>query len=54
MIVITAVGRGRQAVETLQVGADDFLTNPLDLEHYLLTIKRVSRAQGLKDEVFQF
>lgn len=54
MIVITAFGSVRQAVETLQAGADDFLTKPLDLEHFLLTVKRVSATRALKDELFQF
>lgn len=54
MIVITAFGSVRQAVEALQAGADDFLTKPLDLEHFLLTIKRVGATRALKDELFQF
>lgn len=54
MIVITAFGSVRQAVEALQAGADDFLTKPLDLEHFLLAVKRVFETRRLKDELFQF
>lgn len=54
IIVITAFGSVRQAVEMLQAGADDFLTKPLDLEHFLLTVKRVMATRALKDELFQF
>jgi DNA-binding NtrC family response regulator len=54
LIVITAFGSVRQAVEALQAGADDFLTKPLDLEHFLLTVQRVVENRQLKDELFQF
>ncbi|NLQ18520.1 sigma-54-dependent Fis family transcriptional regulator [Marinomonas sp. M1K-6] len=54
LIVITAFGSVKQAVEALQAGADDFLTKPLDLEHFLLTIERVVEHRQLKDEVFRF
>ncbi len=54
LIVITAFGSVRQAVEALQAGADDFLTKPLDLDHFLLAVKRVIANRALKDELFQF
>lgn len=41
IIVITAFGSVRQAVEALQAGADDFLTKPLDLDHFLLSVTKV-------------
>lgn len=54
LIVITAFGSVRQAVQALQAGADDFLTKPLDLEHFLLAVKRVVATRQLHDELFQF
>lgn len=54
IIVITAFGSVRQAVEALQSGADDFLTKPLDLDHFQLSVKRVMDTRRLKDELFHF
>jgi two-component system, NtrC family, response regulator AtoC len=54
LIVITAFGSVRQAVDALQAGADDFLTKPLDLEHFLLTVERVIEHRQLRDELHQF
>lgn len=54
LIVITAFGSVRQAVQALQAGADDFLTKPLDLEHFLLAVERVVATRKLHDELFQF
>lgn len=54
LIVITAFGSVRQAVGALQAGADDFLTKPLDLDHFLLAVERVVANRALKDELFQF
>lgn len=54
LIVITAFGSVRQAVEALQAGADDFLTKPLDLDHFMLAVNRVVANRDLKDELYQF
>lgn len=54
IIVITAFGSVRQAVEALQSGADDFLTKPLDLDHFQLSVKKVMDTRRLKDELFRF
>ena len=54
IIVITAFGSVRQAVEALQAGADDFLTKPLDLDHFGLCVRRVLEARRLRDEVSRF
>ena len=54
MIVITAFGSVRQAVEALQAGADDFLTKPLDLEHFLLTVERVVEHRQIRSELHHF
>lgn len=54
VIVITAFGSVRQAVKALQIGADDFLTKPLDLEHLLLSVRRVISNRAIRTELQQF
>lgn len=54
IIVITAFGSVKQAVAALHAGADDFLTKPLDMEHFLLTVARVMEAKKIKTELNQF
>lgn len=54
VIVITAFGSVPQAVEALQAGADDFLTKPLDLDHFLLSIRRVQENRSVRHELNQF
>lgn len=54
VIVITAFGSVRQAVKALQAGADDFLTKPLDLEHLLLSARRVLSNRAIRTELLQF
>ena len=54
LIVITAFGSVRQAVAALQAGADDFLTKPLDLDHFMICIERVLENRHLKDELLRF
>jgi len=52
-IVITAFGTIPTAVEALKAGADDFLTKPLDLEYFILTVKRTLERKRLREEVNQ-
>lgn len=54
VIVVTAFGSVRQAVKALQAGADDFLTKPLDLEHLLLSTRRVLSNRAIRSELQQF
>lgn len=54
LIVITAFGSVKQAVTALHAGADDFLTKPLDMEHFLLAVSRVSEARQIKVELQHF
>lgn len=54
VIVITAFGSVPQAVEALQAGADDFLTKPLDLDHFLLSVARVLEHRTLRHELSRF
>lgn len=52
-IIITAFGTIPRAVEALKAGADDFLTKPLDLEHFMLSVKRVLERKRLREMVDQ-
>lgn len=52
-ILVTAFGTVPQAVEALKMGASDFLTKPLDLEHFSLKIKKVLQSRELKREVIE-
>lgn len=52
-LLITAFATVRQAVSALQKGADDFLTKPLDLEHLMLSVKRLLQQRDLQNEVKQ-
>ena len=54
VIVITAFGSVRQAVEALQAGADDFLTKPLDLDHFLLSVTKVLEHRRIRNELSAF
>lgn len=54
IIVITAFGSVRQAVEALQAGADDFLTKPLDLDHFLLSVHKVLQNRQIRHELSVF
>lgn len=54
IIVITAFGSVRQAVDALKAGADDFLTKPIDLDHFLISVSRVMENRTLRDEVQRY
>lgn len=50
MLLITAFGSVNQAVDALKAGADDFLTKPFDMDHCLLTVKRLVEHRSLKNQ----
>ncbi|AMD01517.1 sigma-54-dependent transcriptional regulator [Halomonas chromatireducens] len=52
-IVITAFGTIDQAVEALKIGADDFLTKPLDLESVREAVYRVLESRRLAERFHQ-
>ncbi|EKE79935.1 sigma-54-dependent transcriptional regulator [Idiomarina xiamenensis] len=54
MLLITAFGTVNQAVDALKHGADDFLTKPLDMEHLLLSVKRLLEHRALRAEVSRY
>ncbi|WP_185266285.1 sigma-54-dependent transcriptional regulator [Halopseudomonas xiamenensis] len=51
VLIITAFGSVQQAVKALQAGADDFLTKPLEMDHFLLTVSRLLENRRLRNEV---
>ncbi len=53
-LVITAFGGVRDAVAALKLGADDFLTKPLDPDHFLLTVQRLLEHRRLRNELTRY
>jgi DNA-binding NtrC family response regulator len=51
VIVMTGHGSIDQAVQAMRLGAYDFLTKPIDLEHLRLVVERALRERSLQDEV---
>src|SRR5690554_3911874 len=51
VLIITAFGSVQQAVKALQSGADDFLTKPLEMDHFLLAVSRLLENRQLRNEV---
>ncbi|MCX6636452.1 MAG: sigma-54 dependent transcriptional regulator [Acidobacteria bacterium] len=51
VIMITAHGSERLAVEAMKAGAYDYLTKPFDLDELRLTVNRALERQGLRREV---
>ncbi|MFO7784777.1 MAG: sigma-54-dependent transcriptional regulator [Thermodesulfobacteriota bacterium] len=52
-LIITAFGSIPEAVDALKAGAEDFLTKPLDLEHFILSVKRILERRRLREMVNQ-
>ena len=53
VIVLSGHGSIDQAVRAMRLGAYDFLTKPIDLDHLRLVLERATRERGLRDEVMQ-
>jgi DNA-binding NtrC family response regulator len=51
VIVTTGHGGVDEAVQAMRMGAYDFLTKPVDLEHLRLVVQRALRERALQDEV---
>jgi DNA-binding NtrC family response regulator len=51
VLIITAFGTVRKAVESLKAGAEDFLTKPLDLEHFKLSLERILEKRSMRDQL---
>lgn len=54
MLIITAFGTVRQAVDALKAGADDFMTKPLDMDHLLLSVNRLLENRRLRSELGRY
>lgn len=50
VIMITGYGTIRDAVECMKLGASDFITKPILLDHLHLTINRIMEETRLKEE----
>ncbi len=51
IIVTTGYGSIDEAVRAMRLGATDFLTKPIDLDHLRLVVRRALRERALQDEV---
>ncbi len=51
VIVMTAFGNVKDAVEAMRLGAYDFLSKPIDINHLRLVLRRALRERELQDEV---
>src|SRR5690348_13438770 len=51
VIMITAYGSVERAVETMKVGAYDFITRPFDPDHIEIVVRKALERQTLKREV---
>ena len=54
VLIITAFGSVQQAVESLKAGADDFLTKPLEMDHFLLSVARLLENRRLRSELHRY
>lgn len=50
VVMVTAYGTIKDAVECMKLGASDFITKPVLLDHLYLTIKRLLEEKRLKEE----
>ncbi len=53
VIVTTGHGSIDEAVQAMRMGAYDFLTKPIDVQHLRLVVQRALRERTLQDEVAQ-
>jgi two-component system response regulator AtoC len=53
VIVTTGHGGVDEAVQAMRMGAHDFLTKPIDVEHLREVVKRALKMRELQDEVVQ-
>ncbi|HWB13455.1 MAG TPA: sigma-54 dependent transcriptional regulator [Pirellulales bacterium] len=51
VIVITAFGGSREAIEAMKLGAFDYITKPFDLDEVLFTLRRALTQQALIAQV---
>ena len=54
IVAITAFADESDRDSFIEMGFDDFLTKPLDLEHLLLSVRRVISNRAIRSELQQF
>jgi two-component system, NtrC family, response regulator AtoC len=54
VLMISAFGTVDRAVAALKAGADNFLTKPLDMDHFTLSVERLITNRRLQDQVQRF
>ncbi|WP_376695423.1 sigma-54-dependent transcriptional regulator [Wenzhouxiangella sp. EGI_FJ10305] len=54
VLMISAYGTVERAVAALQAGAENFLTKPLDMDHFVLSVQRLVNNRRLYEEVQRF
>jgi len=50
-LIITAFGSVPKAVESLKAGAEDFLTKPLDLDHFKISLDRILEKRRMREQL---
>ncbi len=50
VVMVTAYGTIKDAVECMKLGASDFITKPVLLDHLYITIRRIMEEKRLKEE----
>jgi len=54
VLMISAYGTVERAVAALKAGAENFLTKPLDMDHFVLSVRRLMDNRRLHEEVRRF
>ncbi|MFU8831447.1 MAG: sigma-54-dependent transcriptional regulator, partial [Wenzhouxiangella sp.] len=54
VLMISAFGTVDRAVAALKAGADNFLTKPLDMDHFTLSVERLLANRQLQDQIQRF
>lgn len=54
VLMISAYGTVERAVAALKAGAENFLTKPLDMDHFVLSVQRLVNNRRLHEEVRRF
>ncbi|HSH26947.1 MAG TPA: response regulator, partial [Wenzhouxiangella sp.] len=54
VLMISAYGTVERAVAALKAGAENFLTKPLDMDHFALSVQRLVENRRLREEVQRF
>lgn len=53
VIIVTAYGEIRSAVEAIKIGAYDYITKPFDNEELELTVKRATEERAMRQEIYK-